>query len=99
MESRRCFTSERSSFCMSSSSSSLPFSIWRFIIAAFTMRSVDVRPASCAFIAAVRSVTICLLRDISHSNLCNLWILRNELRNVQIAEQVPLGHELEEFGG
>src|ERR1041384_2716222 len=109
IESRRCLTSERSSFCMSSSSSSEPFSIWRFIIAAFTMRNVDVRLASCAFIDAVRSVTICLLRDIFNPpstdytdcfyNLCNLCILRNKIGNLQIAEQVALGHELEQLGG
>src|ERR1041384_7081776 len=109
IESRRCLTSERSSFCMSSSSSSEPFSIWRFIIAAFTMRNVDVRLASCAFIDAVRSVTICLLRDIFNPpstdytdcfyNLCNLWILRNKIGNLQIAEQVALGHQFEKLGG
>src|ERR1041384_608374 len=64
IESRLCFTSERKSFCISSSSSSEPFSICRFIIAALTMRSVDVRLASCAFIDAVRSEQICLLRLI-----------------------------------
>src|SRR6187455_2481688 len=64
IESRRCLTSDCSNFCMSSSVSSEPFSIWRFIMAALTMRSVDVRFASCAFIAAVRSETICLLRLI-----------------------------------
>src|ERR1051325_6503827 len=109
IESRRCLTRDRSSFFLSSSSGSGRFSIWRFIIAALTIRNVDVRLASCAFIAAVRSETICLLRDIFNPpstdyadcfyNLCNLWILRNKIGNLQIAEQVALGHELEQLGG
>src|SRR6185369_15460143 len=63
-ESRRCLTRERSSFVISSSSISPPFSISRFMTAAFTIRSVEVRGASCAFIDAVRSEITCCFKLI-----------------------------------
>src|SRR5215204_437294 len=57
-ESRRCLTSDWSTFVSSSSDNSPPFSISRFCTAAFTIRKVDSRDASFDFIAAVMSLVI-----------------------------------------